>query len=209
MKRFLFLIVFLASTLLGYEKIELQNRCVAFEDFSESQKNVILQAYLAGLRYGFGFTLAAIAWQESCAGEYRVNFQDPSAGLFHAYIPSVFKRHPELKENGFTHNMVGHRLVTDDDFAVQIAIEELLFWNKVHEGNWKNIVKSYNRGYSWQTSKRADASATEYYENVAQKVREIKQYIVDMRIEQSLERGLSLPIYEQRKESKGLVLSNR
>ena len=187
-------------------KIELENRCVEFEQFSDTQKNVILQTYLAGFQSGYGYTLAAIAWHESCAGEYRINFQDPSAGLFHAFIPSVFKRHSYLKENGFTQNMVGHRLVTDDDFSIQIVLEELTFWERVHSGNWKNIVKSYNRGYSWQSSKKANQSAEEYYQSIASKVKVIQQYIYDIKIAESIQKKLKLPIYQQRANGNLVVL---
>jgi len=208
MSKIFSIFLFLTLILFGQEKIEIENRCVSFEEFSESQKNIILQAYLAGHAEGFGYTLAAIAWHESCAGEYRVNFQDPSAGIFHAYIPSVFKRHPELKDNGFTHNMIGHRLVTDDDFSTRIALEELRFWNKIHSGNWKNIVKSYNRGFSWQSEKKANESAEDYYASVSEKAKTIERYITSIGVNDTLQRGLHLPIYQKKKEDGRLLLSS-
>ncbi|MDE5603004.1 MAG: hypothetical protein K2I71_03675 [Helicobacter sp.] len=157
-------------------KVDFKNSCVPLEQFSPSQKEVLLQAYLAGEAEGFGYTLAAIAWKESCAGVYKMNFQDPSAGNFHAYIPGVIKLYPELKQNGFTQNMVGAMLVNDDDFAAKIAITELKFWHKEHKGNWKNIIKSYNKGYSWQKSSQSNSQAEFYYKDVANKVKQLQDY---------------------------------
>ena len=143
------IVFFLFATMaFALPKVEFKNSCVPLEKFNDTQKEVLLRSYLAGYQFGFGYTLAAIAWKESCAGEYKMNFQDPSAGIFHAYIPGVIKRYPKLKQNGFTQNMVGAMLVEDDKFAAQIAISELKFWDKIHKDNWRNIVKSYNKGYS-------------------------------------------------------------
>ncbi|WP_034552139.1 hypothetical protein [Helicobacter apodemus] len=157
-------------------KVDFKNSCVPLEQFSPSQKEVLLHAYLAGEAEGFGYTLAAIAWKESCAGVYKMNFQDPSAGNFHAYIPGVIKRYPELKQNGFTQNMVGAMLVDDDDFAAKIAITELKFWYKEHKGNWKNIIKSYNKGYTWQKNSQSNTQAEFYYTDIANKIKQLQGY---------------------------------
>lgn len=157
-------------------QVEFKNSCVPLAQFSESQKQVLLRSYLAGEQDGFGLTLAAIAWQESCAGVYKMNFQDPSAGNFHAYIPGVINRYPQLKQNGFTQNMVGAMLVENDTFAEQIAIIELKYWQKEHKGNWKNIIKSYNKGYSWQKNEQANLQAEKYYQEVAIRVKQLESY---------------------------------
>lgn len=160
----------------GVPKVEFKNSCVPLSQFSNTQKEILFRAYLAGKNDGFGYTLAAIAWQESCAGEYRMNFQDPSAGIFHAYIPGVINRYPKLKQNGFTQNMVGAMLVEDDEFATQIAISELKFWEKQHKGNWRNIIKSYNKGYSWQKNERANFQAEKYYLDITTKVKQLQKH---------------------------------
>lgn len=154
MQRLIWIILIFINFSFALPQVEFKNSCVPLAQFSESQKQVLLRSYLAGEQDGFGLTLAAIAWQESCAGVYKMNFQDPSAGNFHAYIPGVINRYPQLKQNGFTQNMVGAMLVENDTFAEQIAIIELKYWQKEHKGNWKNIIKSYNKGYSWQKMSR-------------------------------------------------------
>ena len=126
MQRLIWIILIFINFSFALPQVEFKNSCVPLAQFSESQKQVLLRSYLAGEQDGFGLTLAAIAWQESCAGVYKMNFQDPSAGNFHAYIPGVINRYPQLKQNGFTQNMVGAMLVENDAFAEQIAIIELI-----------------------------------------------------------------------------------
>ncbi len=156
--------------------VDFKNACVPLEQFSTSQKEVLRRSYLAGKSSGLGLTLAAIAWKESCAGVYKMNFQDPSAGNFHAYIPGVINRFPQLKQNGFTQNMVGALLVQNDNFAEEIAISELKFWEREHKGDWKKVVKSYNKGYSWQKDASANALAEKYYQEIAWRVRQLESY---------------------------------
>ena len=174
--RFLFLFLLTFHFLYALEKVTFKNSCVPLKYFSDKQKEVLLKSYISAQKEGFGYTLAAIAWKESCAGEYKMNFQDPSAGNYHAYIPGVIKRYPKLRQNGFTQNMVGAKLVNDDDFAIKVALEELKFWDKTHNGNWKKIIKSYNKGYSWQKNTKANLQAENYYKDIAFKVKELQEY---------------------------------
>ena len=109
------LCVFLSEmSALPLHKIE--GKCVEPKKFSKNQKQVILKAFKYGAKSGFGYTMAAIAWKESCAGEYRVNFADPSAGIYHAHIPGIIKKHKQ-KDFAFMRNMVGELLMRDDEFA--------------------------------------------------------------------------------------------
>lgn len=153
------------------------NKCVNIDKFSDDQKEIIAYAYNYGKKYDLGFTLAAIAWHESCAGEYRMNFADPSAGIYHALIPIVIKRYQMLKDTGFNRNVIGELLIRDDEFASKVAIDELLFWDKVRNGNWKDIIKSYNKGYLWEKSNKYNEIAENYYNNIKQKKEILEKYI--------------------------------
>ncbi|RAX54611.1 hypothetical protein CCY99_02275 [Helicobacter sp. 16-1353] len=153
------------------------NKCVSVDEFSQSQKEIIAYAYNYGKQYDLGFTLAAIAWHESCAGEYRMNFADPSAGIYHALIPGVIRRYKMLKDTGFNRNVIGELLVRDDEFASKVAIDELMYWDKVRDGNWKNIVKSYNKGFSWEKSPRMNELAENYYRSIKEKKDILESYI--------------------------------
>ncbi|MDD6055426.1 MAG: hypothetical protein SOW25_03820 [Helicobacter sp.] len=197
--RVLLIISLFTSFALCVPKVEFKNSCVPLSQFSKSQKEVLLRSYLSGEKDGFGLTLAAIAWKESCAGEYKMNFQDPSAGNFHAYIPGVIKRYPNLKQNGFTENLVGAMLVENDEFAAQIAIYELKFWQREHKGDWKKIIKSYNKGYSWQKSTSANKLAESYYSDIAWRVKQLESYFANNNLHKV---ALELPKKEIKKTQK-------
>lgn len=158
--------------------LNIQNLCTNnIEEFTPHQKAVIKKAYEYGSRYGLGSTLAAIAWQESCAGVYLVNFQDPSAGVFHAHIPNILKRYKNLKDNGFTANMVGQKLINDFDFSAKEAIKELLYWKKIYKGNLENMIKSYNKGFLWQKESSAADKAQSYYTSIVSKSKAVERFM--------------------------------
>lgn len=146
------------------------------KDFSKAQKQVILKAFRYGLSNGYAYTMAAIAWKESCAGEYRVNFADPSAGIYHAHIPGVLKKNNQ-KDTSFMRNMVGELLIRDDDYASQVALDELVYWGRVRDWHWQQVVKSYNKGFSWEKDKGRDKMAQEYFEDIAKRVKILQEYI--------------------------------
>lgn len=150
--------------------------CKNIEHFSKSQIQTIHYAYHYGKKHNFGFTMAAIAWKESCAGLYRINFDDPSAGIYHAHLPGVIKRHYKTKNTAFRRNVVAEKLIRDTEFASKIALEELLYWRKIHKDNWKNIIKSYNKGFSWQKSKGRNRLAEAYYEDISKRVKILEDY---------------------------------
>lgn len=153
------------------------NKCVSIDKFSASQKEIIAYAYNYGEKYNLGYVLAAIAWHESCAGEYRMNFADPSAGIYHALIPGIIKRYKMGRDSGFNRNRIGELLVRDDEFASKAAIDELLYWDKVREGNLKKIIKSYNKGFSWEKSHQANEFAENYYKNIQEKIDILQEYL--------------------------------
>lgn len=167
------LVVCLANAL-PLDKIK--GKCVSPNEFNPKQKAIIIKALNYGLKNGYGYTMAAIAWKESCAGEYRINLSDPSAGIYHAYIPGVIKKHNE-EDNSFMRNMVAELLMRDDDYASKLALDELLYWHKVREGNWQKIIKSYNKGFSWEKDSQRNKMANDYYEDIKKRVQILQDYI--------------------------------
>lgn len=150
--------------------------CINVKQLDKSQIQTIHYAYHYGKNHNFGYTMAAIAWKESCAGLYRINFDDPSAGIYHAHIPGVIKRHYKTKNTPFKRNMIAEKLIRDPEFASKIALEELLYWKKVRKGDWKEIIKSYNKGFSWEKSKGRNELAEAYYKDIAKRVEILKDY---------------------------------
>lgn len=162
------------------EKIE-NIKCNDINNFNDEQLTNILKSYQLGQKDGFGLTLAAIAWQESCAGLIKINGFDPSAGLYHNYVKSVYERHPEIfipKKNGikFYQNKIMQMLIQNDVFAASEAISELKLWEKVFKKNYKKIIMGYNRGNSWEKNKKALKSATSYYNNIHTRLKKIDTF---------------------------------
>lgn len=176
--RKIFLIV-LASLFAIAETPDVVNKCTSnYLELKKEQIEALTKAYYLGEGAGYGYLMSAIAWQESCAGEVKVNFQDPSAGLFHAYLPNVIDRHPSLKKSGLNANIIGQMLVEDDEFSAREAIAELDMWKKVNKGDTKGMIKSYNKGNSWKSSHDKNALAEKYYSSVSQKMETLKKMLV-------------------------------
>ncbi|OOQ38391.1 hypothetical protein B0X68_06900, partial [Helicobacter pylori] len=105
----------------------MMTNCDNIKDFNAKQKEVLKAAYQFGSKENLGYEMAGIAWKESCAGTYKINFSDPSAGIYHAYIPSVLKSYGH-NNSPFLRNVMGELLIKDDAFASEVALKELLYW---------------------------------------------------------------------------------
>jgi len=179
------------------EKKLAKQECGSIEVFSPKQIEYIVSSYVWGLPFGLEYILPAIAWQESCAGLYKVNMYDPSAGLYHAYLPSVMGRHKGLENSQFTQNKIAQMLINDDRFAASEAIAELLFWKNYYHQNkeWSKMtieefmLRSYNRGTSWHNSIKNKASADNYSklskEKIVKIISFIKKYDIDKEIKKT------------------------
>ncbi|MGL2854941.1 hypothetical protein ACQKAD_01880, partial [Helicobacter pylori] len=105
---------------------------------------------------------------------YKINFSDPSAGIYHAYIPSVLKSYGH-NNSPFLRNVMGELLIKDDAFASEVALKELLYWKTRYHDNLKDMIKSYNKGSRWEKNEKANADAEKYYEEIQDKIRRLKE----------------------------------
>lgn len=158
-------------------KIKIEGTCTTLHNFTTEQKNVLMYAYYYGRDYGFGYLMAAIAWKESCAGEYLLNFSDPSAGIYHAHIPNVIKKYTTYKDTSFLRNVVGQMLISNPTFASSIALDNLRYWHKIHKGDLQKIIKSYNKGFAWRTQSNVDRQAQAYYADIMRKIKDLEIFI--------------------------------
>ncbi|WQT14161.1 hypothetical protein E5A78_04635 [Helicobacter pylori] len=154
-------------------KIMMTN-CDNLKDFNAKQKEVLKAAYQFGSKENLGYEMAGIAWKESCAGVYKINFSDPSAGVYHSYIPSVLKSYGH-NNSPFLRNVMGELLIKDDAFASEVALKELLYWRTRYHDNLKDMIKSYNKGSRWERSEKSNAEAEKYYEEIQDRIRRLKE----------------------------------
>ncbi|GAA7560256.1 hypothetical protein ckin35_02990 [Helicobacter pylori] len=152
----------------------MMTNCDNIKDFNAKQKEVLKAAYQFGSKENLGYEMAGIAWKESCAGVYKINFSDPSAGIYHAYIPSVLKSYGH-NNSPFLRNVMGELLIKDDAFASEVALKELLYWKTHYHDNLKDMIKSYNKGSRWEKNEKANADAEKYYEEIQDRIRRLKE----------------------------------
>ncbi|WRD35544.1 hypothetical protein E5K68_05160 [Helicobacter pylori] len=152
----------------------MMTNCDNLKDFNAKQKEVLKAAYQFGSKENLGYEMAGIAWKESCAGVYKINFSDPSAGVYHSYIPSVLKSYGH-NDSPFLRNVMGELLIKDDAFASEVALKELLYWKTRYHDNLKDMIKSYNKGSRWERSEKSNAEAEKYYEDIQDRIRRLKE----------------------------------
>ncbi|MDU9778134.1 hypothetical protein [Helicobacter pylori] len=152
----------------------MMTNCDNLKDFNTKQKEVLKAAYQFGSKENLGYEMAGIAWKESCAGVYKINFSDPSAGVYHSYIPSVLKSYGH-NDSPFLRNVMGELLIKDDAFASEVALKELLYWKTRYHDNLKDMIKSYNKGSRWEKNEKSNADAEKYYEEIQDRIRRLKE----------------------------------
>lgn len=152
----------------------MMTNCDNIKDFNAKQKEVLKAAYQFGSKENLGYEMAGIAWKESCAGVYKINFSDPSAGVYHSYIPSVLKSYGH-NNSPFLRNVMGELLIKDDAFASEVALKELLYWKTRYHDNLKDMIKSYNKGSRWEKNEKSNAEAEKYYEEIQDRIRRLKE----------------------------------
>ncbi|WQR76905.1 hypothetical protein KVE49_04615 [Helicobacter pylori] len=152
----------------------MMTNCDNLKDFNAKQKEVLKAAYQFGSKENLGYEMASIAWKESCAGVYKINFSDPSAGIYHSYIPSVLKSYGH-NNSPFLRNVMGELLIKDDAFASEVALKELLYWKTRYHDNLKDMIKSYNKGSRWEKNEKSNAEAEKYYEEIQDRIRRLKE----------------------------------
>ncbi len=152
----------------------MMTNCDNIKDFNAKQKEVLKAAYQFGSKENLGYEMAGIAWKESCAGVYKINFSDPSAGVYHSYIPSVLKSYGH-NDSPFLRNVMGELLIKDDAFASEVALKELLYWKTRYHDNLKDMIKSYNKGSRWERNEKSNAEAEKYYEEIQDRIRRLKE----------------------------------
>ena len=139
------------------------------KQFGEDQLIVLKDAYFAGADRDHGYTLAAIAWQESSAGRNLVNPAGPAYGVFQNLSSTVTRR---LAQSGINipRNKVATRLITDFGWSAEQAMAELDYWKGRHNGRWDRMIASYYAGGNWSHS-----AGQGYLQIIRTKVQFLKQ----------------------------------
>ena len=145
-----------------------------YHQLTSEQKRILQFAYSYGKEHDFGFSMAAIAWQESFVGDeiVPINLQDPSAGLWHKNINIALEESDAIPNNGLRLNMMAKRLIDNLEFAASLAVSDLEHWKEVRNGNWIDIWASYNAGQNYQSSK-----GQQYAYAIKNKIKILRRYL--------------------------------
>ncbi len=138
------------------------------------QKEILHKAYNYGKEYNLGYTMAAIAWQESFVGNLiiPINLQDPSAGIWHKNVYIALAESPNMENNGLSLNMMADKLIEDIEFAASLAIADLEHWKVLRNGRWLDIWASYNAGRYYSSAK-----GQKYAYSIRDKIQVLKRNI--------------------------------
>lgn len=131
---------------------------------SDTQKSEIIADYNYGKTFDVGYSLAAINWQESSGCKYQIGELTGDYGCYHINLKYHLLRNT-LDDNQYNRSAEATKLVVDRAYSRSIAIEQILFWNKVARGKWFVTWGMYNAGY---------APNLTYARNVANKVMFLK-----------------------------------
>jgi len=141
--------------------------CEPQEKMTNQQWYNVSKGYYAALDHGYGLTLAAIIIKESQGGLYRVNPESKDFGLTQINIKTAISR-LGYKDTPFMRSVAASKIVFDDDLAIALAIEELLYWESRRGGQWSHVVASYNSGNNMRKGLK------NYYPRVAKLVEQLK-----------------------------------
>ena len=128
--------------------IEVPRICA--KEFSQQQLDVMQQSYNYGKPSDLGYTLAAIAWKESSAGNKPVNWNDPSFGVHHILLKTA------AAHEGFDHEKeplralaLASRLVYDHDESARHSVMVLTHW-KGRRKDYAIMLASYYAGNNYK-----------------------------------------------------------
>jgi len=122
-----------------------------------------------GQEHGLSYSLMAIAIKESGLGKYMINVDSKDFGLYQANIKTVINRH-NAKDTSWNRNLFATKLISDFQFATKNAIDELVYWQKIHKNDWTKVWSSYNGGWKYNSKE-----AKEYSKQIAAIIRELKK----------------------------------
>lgn len=119
-------------------------------EFTDQQLSTMATAYHIGKSQDLGYTLAAISWRESRAGEdvvsMKYGLKAANMGAFQNKVQSVGDR--EGCQNRKCYANVAIKLIIDQEYAARAALDEMNFWMTIHKQNVRKSLSSYNAGYS-------------------------------------------------------------
>lgn len=127
--------------------------------FTPEQLLTMQRAYEAGDKIDMNYTMAAIALQESNAGEQLVNHRTKDYGVFQNHLKTVASR-----EGVKPSKHLANKLVKNFDYSAEHAVKELEYWKQVRKDRLQEVLASYNAGFNLKAGRKY---ANEVMEKIA------------------------------------------
>ena len=139
------------------------------KNLTPQELNTLKEIKEHGKKNGLSYSLMAIAIKESGLGKYLVNVDTKDYGIYQANIKTVFSRE-NAQDTSWNRNVLAMKLITDFQFATKNAIDELTYWQKVHNNDWTKVWSSYNGGWRYNSD-----AARQYSKDIASIIRELRK----------------------------------
>lgn len=119
-------------------------------NYTQEQSRLIKLAASYGLPYNYSKTLAAIVVNESFVGKYvvRINNKDMpygSYGVTQVKLDTAMYL-LDVKSSWYALQSVAPKLITDDVYALGLAVKKLESIKHIDNGNWRKLWANYNGG---------------------------------------------------------------
>lgn len=142
---------------------------IDIQNLTQKELETLKKIKETGEEHDLSYSLMAIAIKESKLGKFMINDKTQDFGIFQANIKTVLNRQ-NVTDTAWNRGLLASKLIADFQFATQNAIDELVYWQKIHKNDWTKIWGSYNAGFKYNCRE-----AREYSQDIAEIIRELKK----------------------------------
>ena len=149
-----------------------EEECSKWWDLSSEQRYRLQWAYSYGEQYDLGWTMSAIAWHESNAGQNKINTKSNDYGVFQVNL--ITATDIMVISGYWNKQALITKMVVDDEFNAYLALHVLQHFQKTRK-SWKSVVRSYNEGNKWLKDEKSSNKSLDYYKKIRNNVITLKQ----------------------------------
>jgi len=117
------------------------------DKLSYEQLKVLATIHDACKPYDMEDICMAISYKESKLGKYLFNTITGDFGNMGINLKTFINK-KKLKLNYWGKKELASKLITNDDLNIAVAIDNLKYWRKITNDNWKIVIGSYNGGWT-------------------------------------------------------------
>jgi len=116
------------------------------EHLTVKQLNILVAVYEACKPHDLENTCIAISYKESKLGKYLFNTITGDYGVM-AINLKTFINSKKTSLNYWGKKELASKLIVDNDLNISVAIDNLKYWMKITNNDWRVVWGSYNGGF--------------------------------------------------------------